>query len=379
MAEANRIPVSSERMRQLQQLSHTAAQSERLDRDLPKDTRIKHILIRASGGIVTTFGSGTPVASEFGPFADLVDRIEVNMNGSRVVKSIKPWFLNYQQFLYTGHRAERAASAGASLTNYPVTDVTSYPFGTTGQITSIRESILLSFECVHLSAKKEQFWLNTKGASSAVLTIVTTNTDSAGSGTLGFGNTCPLVSSASTVKFGIFLIEQQENLEGMPNWDWRQTCFEKTYAAQSSSQPIDLPRGARLLGLMAFTRNGAAGSATTATGKVAKSQVITNWALWKDGKEIIKSGTFYSQQADNRLRYGFNAAMASSVSQADGFAYFDFWSNDGRGDIDTAIDARVGQCDSLQFIIDTGAAADVSYTNPVSVWLMPDELVELAS
>ncbi len=367
-----RGPILSERKRKLQPL--TFAESQILSRNLPLDTAIKGILLRLSGSVVTTFASGTPVADEFGPFDNLIPRVDVVIDGNRTIKNVKPSFMQFQQLLTTQNFAERCASAAAAAAtdNYPVADVTAFPYGTTTQITTVRESCLISFENVYFQMKKELTWLNTKGRSSAEIRLTT----GAFSALLGFGNTAPVVFSSSTLSVDIMLIEQMDQPANAVFWDWRQTTKQVLLSSQSTNYPIDIPRGQRVFGLMMLTRNGAAGSATTATGKVAKSLAITNYAFWKDGQAIIKSGDFKELQADNRLRFGFAAPFASSISRTDGFAYLDLWSQDGRGEVDTVIDARPGQCDSLQLYIDTNTAANVSYTNPVSVEVMTDELVE---
>ncbi len=146
-------------------------------------------------------------------------------------------------------------------------------------------------------------------------------------------------------------------------------------SAQQTGYAIELNKGNKLQAVMIMTRNGAAGSATTAGGKVASSLVVTNYNLMVNGQTSIKAGDFKALQAENRARFGISAPFASSVSKLDGVAYLDLLSDDGRGDLDTALDVRPPLVDNLQFFVDTNTAANTSYTNPVSIELMTEELV----
>lgn len=369
-----KAPIISERKRKLQQLSFAA--SSLITRNIPLDSCVKHILCRMSGSVITTFASGTPVADQFGTFDNLVPRIDVVIDGNRTIKNVKPSFMHFQQLLATKIQAERAASAAASAAtdNYPTADITAFPYGSTTNVTTVRESVLISFENVYTDVQKELTWLNTKGRSSAEIRFTTASF----SNLLGFGNTAPVVYSGSTIAIDILLIEQLDVSSDAVFGDWRQTTQQTLFSAQSTYSPINIPRGQRVFGVMMLTRDGAAGSTTTASGKLGNSLVVTNYAFWKDGQSIIKAGDFKELQADNRLRFGFNSPSASNLYRTDGLAYLDLWPEDNRGIVAGAVDARPGQCDSLQLYVDTNTSANCSYTSPASVETMTDELVNVA-
>jgi hypothetical protein len=366
-----RKPISSERQRKLQQL--TFAENTILTRDLPRDTVLKHLQFRLSGSVVTTFGSGTPVADAFSVFDNIMPRIDIVIGGSRTVKNVRPHLMHVQQLLTTQVQAERACSAAAAAAtdNYPTADA-GFTYGTTTQVSTVRETVLVSFENVYARIGKETTWLNLKGVASAEARV----TCGAFSSLLGFGNTAPVVFSSSTFVIDILTIEAQDVPANVKFMDWKQTTKELTFSAQTTDYAIDINRGNRLQGLMLLTRTGAAGSATTATGKLASNLVVTDLSLVVNGQMIIKKSDFKSLHAEMRARFGVSAPLASNVSRLDGIAYLDLLSDDGRGDLETALDVRPPLVDNVQLFVSTNSASNVSYTNPVSVVVETQELVQ---
>lgn len=365
-----RKPISSERQRKLQQL--TFSENTILSRDLPRDTCLKHLQFRLSGSVVTTFGSGTPVADSFGTFDNLISRIDVIVNGSRTVKNVRPHLMNIQQVLTSVVRAERASSAGAAAAtdNYPTADA-GFTYGTTTQITTVRETVLVSFENVYARQGKDQTWLNLKGVASAETRL----TCGAFTSLLGFGNTAPVAYSSSTFAIDILTIEAQDVPSNILFSDWKQTTKEISFSAQVTDFAIDINRGNKLQALMMLARNGAAGSATTATGKLPTNLVVTDLALMVNGQMIIKKTDFKSLHAEMRARFGVSAPLASNVSSFDGVAYLDLLSDDGRGDLNTALDVSPPYVDNVQLFVSTNTAANSSYTNPASLVIMTEEIV----
>jgi hypothetical protein len=365
-----RKPISSERQRKLQQL--TFAENQILSRDLPRDTVLKHLQFRLSGSVVTTFGSGTPVADAFSTFDNIMPRIDVIVNGSRTVKNVRPHLMHMQQLLSTTVQAERASSAGAAAAtdNYPTADG-GFAYGSTTNLTTVRETVLVSFENVYARIGKESTWLNLKGVASAEARI----TCGAFANLLGFGNTAPVVFSSSTFVVDILTVEAQDVPANVKFLDWKQTTKEITFSAQTTDFAVDINRGNRLQGIMMLTRTGAAGSATTATGKLASNLVVTDLSLVVNGQMIIKKTDYKSLHAEMRARFGINAPLASNVSRLDGIAYLDLLSDDGRGDLETALDVRPPLVDNVQLFLSTNNSSNVSYTNPCSVVIQTEELV----
>lgn len=359
----------AERQRKLQSL--TFAESSILSRDLPRDTVLKSLQLRLSGSVTTTFGSGTPVADARAAFDNIIPRIDVIVNGSRTVKSVRPHLLRIQQLFASKILAERRSSAAATAAtdNFPTVDA-GFTYGTTGQLTTCAETIFLPFEQVYCEPGlgRESTWLNLKGVASAELRLTT----AAFSKFLGFGNTAPVVYSASTFIIDVLTIEAQDVPPEIAFSDWKQTTKEVTFSAETTDFAIDINRGNKLSGIMLFAVDGAAGSATTASGKLASNLALTKLSLKINGQSDIKTTDFKSLQGLNRAEFGVLAAMASNVSILDGIAYMNLLA---RKNIDTALDVAPPLVDNVQLFVNTNTASNVSYTNPVSVTVMTDEIV----
>src|SRR5690606_15272625 len=145
--QQQQIPLS-ESQRQLQGLRFE--ENSILSRDLPRDTVLKAIQLRLSGAVQTTFGSGTPLSDSFSTFDNIIPRIDVIINGSRVVKSVRPFAMRMQQLFTTVSISERRASAAAAalVPPYPTVDG-GFVYGSTTHYTTVAESILVSFEMVY--------------------------------------------------------------------------------------------------------------------------------------------------------------------------------------------------------------------------------------
>jgi len=361
------VQIPSERTRKLQAL--TFAENSILSRDLPRDTVLRYLTLRLSGAVTTTFGSGTPVADAMAVFDNLVPRIDIIINGNRTVKNVRPHLMSMQQLLFRGIRGERRSSAGAAAVINPTVDA-GFTYGTTGQITTVAETILISLENMCCDVGMESTWLNLKGVASAELRLTT----GAFHALLGFGNTAPVVYSASTMKVDITTLEAQDVPSDVFFADFKQSTKEVTYSAQVSESLVEINRGSMLQGLMFYTRDGAAGSATTASGKLASNNVLDAIKLQVNGGDrVIKATTFWELQAENRSKYGVQAPYASNVSALDGIAYLDLLK---RGRLDSALPTQPPAVDQIHAVLSTRAAADVSYTNPVSVTIMTNEIVK---
>lgn len=359
--------IRSERQRTLQGLDY--AESAILSRDLPRDTILKALDVRLSGSVVTTFASGTPVADAQSTMDNLVSSFLIQVNGSRTIKSVRPHMLHMIELLAfqtEGERKGSAAAAAATLNN-PTTDG-GFVYGTTTQVSTAAESCTIFFEHVLAQIGREGTWLNLKGATSAFITINT----KAFSSLLGFGNTAPVVFTTSTFRFDFRTLEAQDIDPRTIFADFRQTLSQFTYSSQQTSRREDLQRGNFLSGILFYCRDGAAGSATTATGKLASDKVLDTITVWLNGQLQVKSTTFFQLQAQNRRIRGINAARASGVSRFDGVAFYDFLQN---GDLSTALNVQPPQVDNVQVEMATQAAASVSYTNPVEVNMDQHEIV----
>lgn len=338
--------------------------------DLPRDTTLKSIQIRLSGNITTTFGSGTPVADAESIMDNLVQYFQVQIDGGRIVKSVRPHFLRIQQILTTGNLGERKASAAAAAAAQPTTSQ-GFVYGSSTHVTTLAETINLQFEMPYCEpgTGKELTWLQLKNKTSATIKVQFKPFSSL----LGFGNTAPVVFSANNLVIDYITKEAQYVETGIEFYDFRQTSFDEPFSSETTLRAIDLSLNNFLAGLMLFAKDGAAGSATTASGKLASDLLVTNIALKRNGREEIVNSTFKAVQADNFTQYGVNATTASSVSLLSGIAYINLLN---RKNIDTALDCRRPATDSLFLNITTNTASNVSYTNPAILSVMSDEIIK---
>jgi len=368
MSAVAMIPIA-DRKRKLQSI--VFAENQILSRDLPRDTVLKGINLRLSGSVVTTFASGNPVGDALSTFDNIIPRIDVIVNGSRTVKSVRPYLMRMQQMFTSQILAERKSSAAATAAagNNPLTDA-GFTYGTTTQLTTAAETIYLPFEMVYcdVGMGREATWLNLKGVASAELRL----TCAAFSTLLGFGNTAPVVYTSSTFSVEIITTEAQDVPPEVYFSDWKQTTKELTFSAQTTNYAIDINRGNRLSGIMLLARDGAAGTATTASGKLRSNLLVTNFSLKVNGQTDIQSNTFLSQQAMNRAQYGINAPLASSVSLIDGVCHINLLA---RKDLGTALDVSPPLVDQVQLFVDTNDSTTVSYTNPCSLTVQTEEIV----
>lgn len=359
----------AERQRKLQALAF--AENNILSRDLPRDTVLKSLQLRLSGSVITTFGSGTPVADAQSTFDNIIPRIDVVINGSRTVKSVRPHLMRMQQLLYSQVQGERrsSAAAAAATDNFPTVDA-GFTYGTTTQVTTATETITVYFEHIwcDVGLGRESTWLNLKGVASAELRL----TCAAFATLLGFGNTAPVVFTGSTFIIDVITTEAQDVDPRLMFSDWRQTTKIQQFSAQSTDFPIDINRGNKLSGLLLFAQNGAAGSSTTATGKLASNLVLLKLNLKVNGQTDIKVTDFKNLQAENRTKYGVSAPMGSNVSVLDGIAHMNLLA---RRDISTALDVSAPLVDNVQLFVDTNTSGNVSYTNPCQVTIQTEEVV----
>lgn len=368
MAQEKVKILASERKRRLKQLTFEA--SSTLTLDLPRDTVYKHLLVRLSGAVQTTFASGTPVADEFGPLHNLVNKILVIANGSNVIKNVTPHFMRMQQ-LFVAVEGERKASAAAAAASESTVDVTAFPYGSTTHYTTLSESIMISFENVYAMerAQKSSTWLNAKGLASLTMEFHT----SAFSKLLGFGNTAPVTYGNSTLALNVSTIEAQHIPAEVVTGIWKQTVKNISVSSEVTAQQVDINEGNKLQALSFICQDGAAGSATTASGKLRSDLLLVDMALKINGQTSIQSTKFKELQAENVMRYAIDDPLASNINRTKGFARMDFTQD---GHLQTALDvSKAAGVDDVKFEYSTGSSSDVSYTNPANIGIMTDELL----
>jgi hypothetical protein len=118
---------------------------------------------------------------------------------------------------------------------------------------------------------------------------------------------------------------------------------------------------------------GAAGTSTTASGKLPSNLAVTKVNLKVNGQTDIKNTDFLNLQNENRIMYGIQAPFSGGVSLIDGVAHMNFIA---RKDITTALPVQPPAVDNVQLFVNSAPASQVSYTNPVSLTVMTEEIVE---
>lgn len=357
-----------EKVRKLQSVVLTG--SGVLSRDLPKDTYIKAINLRLKGSIVTTYASGSPASRADGILNSLVNNIAVVIDGGRTVKSVSPHITRMQMLFNRQVQSERGSSAGASEVYLPTVN-SNFVFGTTGQTSSVAESSYLPFEFIWAATEAERSltWLRTKGTTSAEIRF----SQNAYSSLQSAANTAPVVYSASTLQIDISLVEAvlTPAEEAVTRFDFRQTTKDVSFTGQTTAQQIEINRNASLAGIWLFARDGAAGSSSTATDRLASNALLTDLNLKVNGSYDAFLSTFLELQALNRIRYGINAPYSSNVSQIDGVAHMNFIVNSIKDALNTK------GVDSLYLFLSTNTASNVSYTNPAVVSIQTDEVADI--
>lgn len=281
---------------------------------VPKDTSIIGLVFRLYGSVKTTYASGTPVAKPEGAMDALLQRIDVVQDGQDTLKSVRPHFLAMQQLFATGVANERFASAGASaLANaYPTTEQ-GFVYGTTGQVTTVRESVYLPFEMIYCEPGfgRELTWWNTKRAQSAEIKIQCDNI----ANLLLSGNTAPVVYSDIDLKIEVSTIEDQSVPEGAAFHYWKQAMINRAFKGQGTDIQVEIPKGNHLAGFMMYSTNGDAAKAAT-------NDLLQTVGIRKNGLTTFQKVSFKTQQAMNRAEYGSTAAFAAGTSRLDGIAHF---------------------------------------------------------
>lgn len=366
------VKVSSDISRVLPSQSFQAGST--ISVDVPRDSVFKYLQVSLVGSVVTTFASGTPVADNQSTMNNLINYIDIIANGSFTIKNVTPWMMRTQQLLATGNQGERKASAGAAAAApvYNVTADSKFTYGTTGQITSVVESIIIPFENSLAGAGRMGTLWDTRGLASAEMRFST----AAFSSLLGFGNTAPVVYSASTLQIQIETIETQDVPLNVYFSAYKQTTKQINISAQVTDNLVDINRGNYLQGLMFEAHDGASGTTTTATGRVLSNSLLTDIKLIINGSRYVQNTNFNRLQSKNRNRYGLNAAFASNVSVFDGMAYLDLLTpknGEKFGAVDSAQNVQAPNVDNLQVALSSDAAA--TYTSVAFVKIMTSEIV----
>jgi len=345
--------------------------------DVPRDDVLKRIDLRLVGSQQVTYGSGSPVIGGLGVFPRLCSRIDVVQNGQDTIKSVDLHLLRMQNFVVNGEFPERAVTkqAGAfSATKLSQTEMeyggTAYQATTGYMLFNESLSIFFEYPYAYEVGKNISLW-NTKGISSAEIrfafgAVESLQEDGVGA-SVAYVTDIPFAIDVEFVSAPSIPREQEFML-------YKQTVRRFQFSAEVREYLIDLPRGNLITGIHVLVRNGD-------TNRRLSDVALTDLSLIVNGQRIIHRTTFLTSQQSMRSRWGLRAPKGSAAQgvthNLQGYTYLHLVRDgDVRSALDTSLKAGV---DQVQLAVSTAAASGIdpaTYTNPVEVSIMVDELSE---
>lgn len=352
--------VVSERSRRLP--TKTFLASSIVSLDLNRDSVYKSLSVTLSGSVQVTY-TGTYTAQPVASFDALVPRMEIVVNGSRTVKSVRPWLASTKILFATGQQPERKSSAAAAaLTPANPTADGGFAVPTSTQFSTIRETIDIFFMDIMAKTGPSQNFtmLNLAGATSAVLNF----TCGAASSLDAANNAATSISYVVALSLDVVTREAQDQVNNKFS-DLKETTKSVLFNGQQTEFAVDINRGNFVRGIWLMCRNGDAAKSLSNDAIQQISFKANGFLPLKEYQSMAKI------QAVNRAQYGLSVPYASNASRLDGVAYIDLLKD---GDPGTALDARF--LDNLQLFITTAASGSgATYTNNVELTIQTDEYV----
>lgn len=347
--------------------------------DLPLDfLALTKIFIRMYGNLIATFASGTPVARQGSVMNSVINSIRLSINGD-VIKAASPEMFRIQNLLVNKFAPILRSTASASATNNPLTDIAggaSVPYGTTGQYQNFEEHLTLFCELPYVQklAEKYSTVVRTKGLTECKLELVQAPALTIRDG----ANTAPVVySGLSGLKFVVDYEELKESKAGEldnPAFynsleTYRQIQQTHTFTGENDTNTVDLNgKTGRIMCMLMKLRDGAAGSATTATSKQPNDAIITKMDVWGDDSERYADSSWRGFKGIMKQLFGHSAPLASSVSEDTGVSGI-FWVKKNKGE---AIDVRKHKTLQLVFKSEAQATATDYGTEGAVLKIMTD-------
>lgn len=335
--------------------------------DLPKDTVLVGLHIRLKGYTKYSYSAGSPVARSEGAMDSLIPAIQVDSDRLGNIKYLRPHFLHMQQILAQGIEAERLYNVGATSTDYPTTQGAP-TFGTTGQFTSISESVYLPFEHVFCEPGlgREETYLNTMQSTATVLKF---RCGALANLCSNFASVTGMTFDQANTRFDLEIttVERQDIPRDYPFKIWKQIQKSEPFSGQVSDKAVDINSENILSGVTFYCLDGS-------TAKAATNKLLSKLVLKKNGQEELQNIGFGALQNVNRIDYGVVAAFSAGASRLDGFAYL---SQISRRSLATALDTsrETGGVNSLQLMVSTNAPGVVDYTTPATLNIVTEEIL----
>lgn len=352
--------------------------------DIPRDTVLKRILMKLTMTVTATYSSGSPLFDQKGFFEKICANVEINVNGQRIIKSVRPHIARINNILLGASAPRRAYGFSASA---PTISRGSYEWfaGTlaypaTTQYIQAQEAFELSFENPWgYGGSRHMTELDIRDVASAVCKFYWQNS----SNLINDGNAATVTYTNVAVTVTPQIIENRARprpQNGQVLFDYVETSFSRTYTGQARSNQIDLQTGNFLLGVGILCINGDAVY-------TLQENLLTNMALYINGATAIQGPVSHQDlQDENVVRFGcddpigYAANLASIATDADkhplrGFGHMSLIRN---GDWKTAINtSRQAGVDSVKLQFDTPSSSGTdpgTYTNAMQVILHSHEV-----
>lgn len=352
--------------------------------DIPRDTVLKRILFKLTMTVTVTYSSGSPVFDQKGFFERICANVEVNINGNRIIKSVRPHMARLHNTLLgsTVPRRAYATSSGAptvSRGSYEwIAGTLAYP--ATTYYVQAQEAFELSFENPWgYGGSRHMSELDIRDVASAVCKFYWQNATNlqadGGAATVTYTNLAVTVNPQ--------IIENRARPRPVPGqvlFDYVETSFSRTYSGQARSNQIDLQTGNFLLGLGILCINGDANY-------TLQENLLTNMALYINGATAIQGPVSHQDLQDENIsrfgvadELGYAANLASIAADADkhplrGFGMMNLVRN---GNWNTAINtSRQAGVDSVKLQFDTPSSSGTdaaTYTNNLQVIVHSHEI-----
>lgn len=350
---------------------------------VPRDTVLKRMALKMILSTPVTYSSGSPTTSPEGVFGRICPRVELNVNGNRIVKSVNPHVARLHNILAYGGLPRRAyylSAAAATVTQAQREWLAgTVAFSPTTEYMLFNEMFALSFENIWgYGGSRYMTELDIRDVASCDLWFywaAITQLQASGVGaTVTYDPTVTVIPQ---------IIENRARPRpqaGETLFDYVETSFSRSYTGQANNQQMDLQTGNYLMGLGLFVQNGDS-LFTPASNLLSQIQLLIN------GSSAIQGPVdFGSLKDDNVARFGAPSllglgqlaatiASTANVEPLQGFAFMNLLRN---GDWNTGINtSRQAGVDAVKLQFNTPAASGAdpaTYTNPLSVTVHTHEI-----
>lgn len=351
---------------------------------MPLDTCVKSMPIKLVASFDVTYNSGTPLFTPQGVFDGLCSNIEVNIDGNRLVKSIRPILARMSSIILRGGLPRRAyaLSAAAPTTARAAREwmAGTAPYAPTTEFVLHNEMIEIPFEfLLGYGGSRSVSELDLRGRSSADLRF----TWQPIANVLQYGNGASVTYGNQSVVVTPQIIENRARPLPQPGqvlFDYVETYFGNTYTSEGRNRQLDLQTGNFLAAVGIYCVNGDAS-------KTAQENLLKNILLKVNGSSDLQGPISHADLQDaNVLRFGapdlmgisdYRATIAStaSVHPLRGYALMNLIRN---GDWNTALNtSQANGVNTVKLQFDTPANSGVdaaTYTNGLDVIVHTHEI-----